>query len=134
MDDLSGKINMDPDTLYREEVFTDRQMGTIMRMTPVTADGERDENRPVIYVGQSQIYTPAGALPLSFEIEASSLREAAEKFGPAAEKSAEETIERLKEMRREAASSIVVPGQESAGGMGGMPGGGMPGSGKIQLK
>ncbi len=128
---------MDAAALYQEEVFTDRRLGTIMRLTPVTAEGERDTEREIIYVGQTQIMTPAGALPLNFEIEAASLKEAAEQFGQAANKAAEETIERLKELRREAASSIVVPGAgggDFGGGPGGIPGGGVPGGGKIQLR
>ena len=41
-------------------------------------------------------------------------------------------MQELQEMRREAASSIIVP--ESGGGaMGGLPGGGIPGGGKIQM-
>ena len=127
-------IKMDSAGLYQEEVFTDRQVGTIMRLTPVTADGERDQGRPVLYVGQTQILTPAGALPLSFEIEAATLTEAAEKFGDYAGKAVEDTMERLKEMRREAASGLVIPGAgDFGGGMGGP--GGMPGAGgKIQLR
>jgi hypothetical protein len=38
----------------------------------------------------------------------------------------------LQELRRQAASSIVVP-QGGMGGLGGLPGGGMPGGGKIQI-
>lgn len=30
---------MDPSQVYREETFTDRRVGTIRRLTPVTADG-----------------------------------------------------------------------------------------------
>ena len=43
-------------------------------------------------------------------------------------------MRRLQEMRREAASSLIVPGAGGAEGMGGLgPGGGMPGGGKIKL-
>jgi hypothetical protein len=65
--------------------------------------------------------TPAGALPLNFEIEASSLDDAIAKFGAAAQEALVETMQRLEEMRRESASSIIVPG---AGGPPGVPGGG----------
>ncbi len=123
------KTSMDASDLYREEIITDRKIGSIQRLIPLTEEGETDTSRPVRYVGQAQVYTPAGPLPLSFEIEAGSLKEAIGKFGPAAEKSVEETMQKLQEMRRDQASSIVVPGAE--GGMGGM--GGAPG-GKIQLR
>lgn len=123
-------IRMDVDSLYQEEVYTDRRMGTIHKMTPVTQSGERDEDRPVLWVGQAQMMTPAGALPLHFEIEADSLQQAVEKFGEGAQRAAEDTMERLKEMRREQASSIVTP---ESGGYGGLGGQGQGGSGGIQM-
>jgi hypothetical protein len=134
LEDQAAEMKMDPATLYREEVFTDRRIGTIMRMSPVGADGEPDPARTVVYVGQTQILTPGGALPLSFEIPAKSLQEAAEGFAAAAQKAMDETMERLKEMRREAASSLVLPGEGGMPGAGGPLGGGMPGGGKIQLR
>ena len=122
---------MNADDLYNEEIFTDRRVGTIQRLTPVKADGSRDAAREILYVGQAQVMTPAGALPLSFEIPARSLAEAVEGFGPAAESAVQETMQRLQEMRREAAGSLILP--ESGGaGMGGM-GGGLPGGGKIRM-
>ena len=67
--------------------------------------------------------TPAGSLPISFEIEASTIGEAAGKFGDLAAEAVQDAVRQLQEMRREAASGLIVPGQ------GGMPGGGMPGGG-----
>ena len=102
-------INISSDELYREETFTDRKVGTIQRLTPINGDGDQDQSRPVLFVGQTQVLTPAGALPISFEIEATNLAEAAEGFGPAAQLGLEDTMRRLEEMRREQASSIIVP-------------------------
>jgi len=104
-----GSVKMDAAQVYREDTFTDRHVGTIRRMTPVTASGETDASRPVVYVGQAHIMTPMGALPLSFEIEADSLPTAIEKFGPAAEAAVQQTMRELQEMRRESASSLVIP-------------------------
>ena len=56
------------------------------------------------------------------------MAEAAEGFGDAAKGAFEKTMEELKEMQRQQASSIVVPGE---GGMDPM-GGGM-GGGKLQI-
>ena len=122
-------IRMDTANLYREETFTDNAVGTLRRLTPVTADGETDPARPVQFVGTTQVLTTAGPLPLSFEIEAASLTEAAMAFGNAAREAFERTMEELKEMQRQQASSIVVPksGMDPSGGMGGM------GGGKIQM-
>lgn len=123
-------MEMSADNLYREEIFTDQRVGTIRRMTPMTAAGADDGSRPVQYLGQTQLLTPAGALPLSFEIEAGSLSEAVEKFGAGAAEAAEDTIRRLEEMRRDAASSIVLPGSEGGGQI---PDPRMPGGGKFKL-
>lgn len=120
--DQLPEIKLDIENLYREEMFTDHKVGTLRRMTPVTAEGETDASRDVLYVGQAQMMTPAGALPLNFEINASSLTDALEKFSTEAQACLERTLEELREMQRQQASSIVVPGQ--GGGMGGGMGGG----------
>ena len=130
MADEENSAGMNAADLYSEEIFTDRRVGTIQRMKPVTAEGAPDPARPTLYMGQAQVMTQAGALPLSFEIPAASLAEAVEGFGAAAEKAVAETMRRLQEMRREAAGSIIVP--ESGAGAGGL-GPGMPGGGKIQI-
>jgi hypothetical protein len=103
------ELKIDPTKLYLEEIFTDRRIGTIRRMTPVTKDGTPDSARPVLYVGETQIMTPAGSLPIAFEIAASSLEEAAEQFGPLAKEAIERTVRELQELRRQAASQIVIP-------------------------
>ncbi len=129
-----GSFEMNPSELYREETFTDRKIGSLRRLIPLRADGSDDATRPALYIGQTQMLTPIGALPLQFEIEAASLTEAAARFGAAAQQAAQETIEELKEMRREAASSIVIPQGGGQGGMDGLGGfGGVPGGGKIQF-
>jgi len=114
---------MDINDLYREEVITDRSMGTIRCLTPINSDGSGDSSRSVIYSGQIQIMTPAGSLPIGFEIEANSLDEAVGNFPEAAKQAVDSTLEQLKELQREAASSIVIP----------EVGGGLPGGGKIQI-
>ena len=120
-------IKVDSKALYLEEVYTDRRIGTIRRLTPVKGDGERDEARAVLYIGETQVMTPAGALPIGFEIGAGSLEEAADKFGQLAKEAIERTVKELQELRRQAASSIVIP----QGGL--PPGGGMGPGGKIQM-
>ena len=130
-DESLDSPQMDAADLYREEVITDRRVGSIRVLTPVTAEGATDPGRTVVYVGQAQLMTPAGALPLNFEIPAASLAEAVDKFSEATEQAVERTMQELEEMRREAASSIVLPkgGGEGMGGPGGGFGGGMPGGG-----
>ncbi len=109
------ELAMDAGNLYLQETFTDQKVGTITRMTPVTADGEPDAGRPVRYIGQAQIMTPMGAIPLSFDIPADSLAAAVDGFAAEAEKAIERTIEEAREMQREAASQLVIPGQGGGG-------------------
>lgn len=106
----SPEINMDPAALSREEVFTDSKIGTIRRMTPVTIEGDVDSSREVEYIGSTQVMTPNGALPLTFLIEADDLATAVSGFGPAAQVAVERTMEEMKEMQRQQAAQIVVPG------------------------
>ena len=100
---------MESSQIYLEETFTDRRVGTIRRLTPVTADGAPDSTRSVVYVGQAQVMTPMGALPISFDLEATSLSGAIAKFGDAAELAVQQTMRELQELRREQASSLVIP-------------------------
>ena len=125
--ETTNEIKVDPKQLYLEEIFTDRRVGTIRRLTPVNKDGARDQARAVLYVGETQVLTPAGALPIAFEIGAGSLEEAAEKFGQLAKEAIERTVKELQDLRRQAASQIVVP-------QGPLPPlGGAGGGGKIQM-
>ena len=120
---------MDPTDLWLEEVYTDRRVGTIRKLTPVKGDGARDAAREVQWVGETQVMSQLGALPITFALEAKTLEEAADKFGPEAKKAIERTMRELQEMRRQAASQIVIP-------QGGLPPagpGGLPGGGKIQM-
>ncbi len=105
----SRQATMDSAQVYREETFTDRKVGTIRRLTPVTSDGTADDKRPVIFVGQAQVMTPMGGLPISFELDAATLKDAIEKFGATAEQAVQQTMRELQEMRREQASSLVIP-------------------------
>ena len=51
------KAEMDVTALVREEIVTDRKIGSIRVFTPITADGYRDETRAVVYMGETQIMT-----------------------------------------------------------------------------
>jgi hypothetical protein len=123
------EVQLDPKALYREDVFTDRRAGSIRRLTPVTADGSVDATRPVLFSGQTQLLTPAGVLPLGFEIEAATLEEALKKFPDGVRVALEQAIDEARELRREAASRIVVPDVGA-----GVPGPGpVSGGGKIKF-
>ncbi len=125
------EIALDATGLYHEEIFSDRKAGTIRRLTPVTRDGSPDPGRPVLFSGQTQLLTPAGVLPLGFEIDAKTLDEAIQKFPAAVKVALTEAIEEARELRREAASRIVVP-EVGGAGIGPAPGA-PPGGGKIKF-
>ena len=121
-----SQLRMDPGALYREEVYTDRRIGTLRKLTPVKGDGVRDSEREIQWVGETQVLSQLGTLPITFPLEAKTLEEAAKKFGAEAKKAIERTVRELQEMRRQAASSIVIP----QGGLPPMP---PAGGGKIQM-
>jgi hypothetical protein len=122
--DLS-ELRMNAASLYREETFTDRRVGSIRVLAPVAPDGTDDKTRSAVFEGQTTLVTPAGPVPLSFEIEARSLPEAIERFPATARAALEAMLKELEELRRERASSLIVPGQGGLdlGTLGG-PGGG----------
>lgn len=123
------EIKLDGDNLYREETYSDLKVGSIRKLVPVTRSGEDDSQRQIRYEGSANLMTPAGSLPLSFDLEADNLADAVDKFPAAVNAAAERTIEELKELQRQQSQQIQVPGQ--GGGMGGM--GGAGGGGRIQL-
>lgn len=125
MQDLP-EITLDTAALYREELITDRKAGMLRIMTPVTPSGEIDASRSVIYTAQTQLMSQAGPLPISAEIQADSLDQAIQHYDEVINQAIQDTLKELEEMRRKAASQIVVPD-----GTGGVPAGG---PGKIQLR
>ena len=118
------EARFDTENLYREEAYTDRRVGTLRVLVPVKTDGSPDAARPTLYVGQVSVMTPMGALPISFELpEAKTLADAIAGFAAGAQVGIEETMRELQQMRREQASSLLIP----------EAGGGLPGGSRIRL-
>jgi hypothetical protein len=131
-----SEIQIDTNNLYREEVVTDLQVGSIQILTPVTAAGEPDPSRSPLYTGEAQIMGPTGPLPIRTRIEASTLAEAIERFPQAIDAAVKDVVSQLRELQRQEMSRIVTPDEVAPplGGLGG-PGVGGPGAGsKIVLK
>ena len=131
-EDRNQDPQMDVEGLYQEDSFTDRRVGQIRRLTPVRPDATVDPTRPVLFIGQAEIMTNMGPVPISFEIEGKTLEEAVQGFSPAAAVAIERTVQQIQEMRRQQASQLVVP-QGGMPNLGGGGGGGGRGGGKIQL-
>ena len=120
---------MDPSALCREEIYTDGKVGTLRCMVPVKVDGSTDTSRPMRFVCEAQILTPACALPLSFEVDGDTLADAVQNYAAAAKEGIERAVREIQEMRRQQASGLVIP--KGPIGPGGLPGG--MGGGKIQM-
>lgn len=95
-------------SLYREEVFTDLEVATIRRLTPVKEDGSDDPSRPVLFLGATQLMTQVGALPVSTEIDAKDLREAIAKFPEKIAEAVQHMMAEAREMQRREQSRVVV--------------------------
>jgi hypothetical protein len=122
------EARFDAANLYREDSYTDRRVGQIRVLTPVQTDGTPDTARPTLFVGQISVMTPMGTLPISFEIDAPDLAQALERFADGAKVAMDETMRELQQLRREAASQIVIPE------VGAVPaGGGAGGAGRIRM-
>ena len=109
-----SEIKLDEKNLYKEEVFTDLRVGSLKQLTPVTIEGERDLARPMVYVGETQLMSQVGPLPVQTRIEAENLKAAMERFPAAIQTAVEAMIDEVKEHQRKEMSRIVVPGAETA--------------------
>ncbi|HET6803185.1 MAG: hypothetical protein ACM34F_15325 [Betaproteobacteria bacterium] len=125
----TSEAAMDATSLYREEIYTDRKVGTLRVLLPVKADGTPDTLRRTVYQGEAQLMTNMGPLPISFDIDAPTLADAIERYPEATKAGIERAMREIQEMRRQASSSIVVPPAGATLG----PGGPLGGGGKIQL-
>jgi len=123
----AGHPTIDPNSLYREEIYTDRAMGLLRVMHPVSKEGTPDASRPTIFTGEAQLMTNVGPLPISFEIPGATLAEAIANYANAAKDGVAHAMQEIAEMRRQQSSSLVIPQA------GALPPGGPYGGGKIQL-
>ena len=121
-DEQANQIDFKVDraSLYREESFTDLKVGSIKRLIPVKPDGSEDKSRKAIFVGQSNIVTPQGPLPIQGVIKAKELQQAIKKFPEAMEMAMERLVEEAKKYQEQKEqesqiqkpdSRIIVPGR-----------------------
>jgi len=123
----TGQPTMDPTSLYREEIYTDRAVGMLRVLHPVTTAGAPDAARSTVFTGEAQLMTNVGPLPISFDIPGATLAEAVANYADAAKAGVAHAMREIAEMRRQASSSLVIP----QGGA--LPPGGPFGGGKIQM-
>lgn len=113
----SQKIRINQNNLYREEVFTDMTIGSLHQMTPVKVNGEVDKQRKIMFIGNTQLITKQGPLPIRFPIDARNLQQAVDKFPEAMEAFVNRMIAEAKEMQRQEESRIILPGSVAGGGI-----------------
>jgi len=111
-----GEIQVDKNNLYREETFSDLKVASVRRLTPVKEDGSEDPERDTIFIGETTLMSQRGPLPVQAPIEAANLAEAFDKFPEAVNAAVDQLVEQAREIQRQEASRIVVPGQQPPGG------------------
>ncbi len=105
------RVRINQQSLYREETFSDLQVGVIRQLSPVKPNGEPDKTRKVLFAGQTQIMTPQGPLPIQFPIDAKNLQQALDLFPEAMEAYVENLMAQAREMQRRESSRLIVPQQ-----------------------
>lgn len=122
MSDLGNQkeidFSVDKENLYREESITDLRAAAIRRLVPIREDGTDDPSRASIFVGNTQLMTPEGPLPIQARLMANNLAEAFAEFPGAMQQALQEVISQIQELRQQQAakkrneqSRIIVPGR-----------------------
>ena len=105
--DEETDFNLDRSNLYQEESFTDLKVGTVKRFTPIKTDGTPDKTRKTIFVGQTNVYTPHGPLPIQNAISAKDLPQAFKRFSEAMEQAMQRLLEEARKMKEQQTSPII---------------------------
>lgn len=110
-------FTVDRKNLYREESFTDLKVASIRRLVPVLPDGTDDPGRTPIFLGQTQLMSPEGPVPVQSRLAVNNFEEAMDIFPEAMQKALDEIVKNIKEMQRQEQtkkqddSRIIVPGR-----------------------
>jgi hypothetical protein len=103
-------LSVKQNNLYLEESFTDLDMTSIRRLTPVRPNGLKDKTRKKIFVGHLNLMTPEGPLPIQTPLEARNLKEAMEIYPEAIKTVLAKMQEEIKKIQQKKDSRIIVPG------------------------
>ena len=113
-DNNSIDFSVDRSNLYKEESFTDLKVGNIRRLIPVKPDGSEDKTRNTIFVGQTNLMTPNGPLPIQGVIRAKELQQAVKRFPEAMEEAVERMMEEAQKMKDQQGSEIITKQEEDS--------------------
>jgi len=103
-------FSVDRQNFYREESFTDLKVATIRCLSPVKPDGSVDKTRKTVFIGQTNIMTPGGALPIQAVIQAKQLQQAIKRFPEAMLAAVDKLAEEMQKMKQQEESKIITPG------------------------
>ncbi|MBW1773681.1 MAG: cytoplasmic protein [Deltaproteobacteria bacterium] len=119
--DQNIEFIIDKENLYREESFTDLKVGSIRRLVPVKPDGTDDPGRTPIFVGNTQLMSPDGPMPIQSKLSANTIEEAMDVFPEAMKQALGELVDRIQKMRQQQQqqqqgqqnddSRIIMPGR-----------------------
>jgi hypothetical protein len=107
-------FTVDRQNLYREETFTDLKVASIRRLTPVNTDGSVDKTRKTVFVGESNLMTPGGPLPVQTVIPAKQLQQAIKRFPEAMQAAVEKLAAEVKKLRQKENATIITPTAEES--------------------
>ena len=113
-DNNSIDFSVDRSNLYKEESFTDLKVGNIRRLIPVKPDGTEDKTRKTIFVGQTNLMTPNGSLPIQGVIRAKELQQAVKRFPEAMEEAVERMMEEAQKLKDQQGSEIITNPKEDS--------------------
>ncbi len=103
-------LSVKQENLYIEESFTDLDMASIRRLTPVKPNGLKDKSRKQIFIGNLSLMTPQGPIPIQAPLEARNLKEAMDMYPEAMKSALEKMEEEIKKLQQKQDSRIIVPG------------------------
>ena len=108
-------IRFNGKNLWKEENYTDLEVGTIKKLVPINIDGTEDTNRKPTFTAATNIMTPNGALPLTGEINAENLKEAIENFSESINNALNKLQDEMMKMQQDQANKIVTPDELRGG-------------------
>lgn len=106
-------FSVDRSNLYKEESFTDLKIANIRRLIPVKPDGSEDKTRKAVFVGQTNLMTPNGPVPIQGVIRAKELQQAVKRFPEAMEEAVARLMEEAQKMKDQQGSKIIRQEEES---------------------
>ena len=105
-------LNINRSNLYREEVITDLEAGSIRKLVPISPDGAQDTSRSPVFMGSTTLMTPEGPLPIQARLMGNDLTEAMDDYPRSMKIAVMRFVEAARKMQQENDSRIIVPGRE----------------------